>query len=1453
MELGRVWSRYQRTLLLTMMMFKLGFLCTAASDKCLSSPCNNGATCLEHMGDVVCLCPKGPVWYSGKFCDELYDACLHAACENCTSEAGTGTFTCHCPAGFTGANCTQEVDECESNPCGGARSHCVNQIDGYSCHCPPGSAGDACERNVSVCSEDACENGGRCTDVPDLGPRCHCLPGFQGSRCELDVDECLSGPCQNGAICRDVVNGYQCFCVPGFQGSHCDLDINECASRPCQNNGTCQDEVDHYWCDCAPGYRGMNCETEIDECESHPCLNGATCQDHVAMYRCECVAGFQGHDCEVNIDECASSPCLNQGRCIDQVNSFRCDCDGTGFVGVRCEEEILECASSPCLNGGSCEDMINQYACLCWPGFQGVNCQEDVDECELQPCDNSGECFQRSERRNYGVLPELSAAEFSYEAASGFLCRCLPGFTGANCSINVDECESAPCQHGGSCRDLVNSFQCSCRDGFRGVLCEEDIDECQSNPCQNGATCEDADNSYRCHCPEPDAGLDPWGGPNCDVVLLGCKQHRCQHGGGCLPLLTSGGEHSYTCSCPAGWAGELCNTSTTFSFNSDGYVHIQLPLPQNRSRREVDGLQVQLRFKSTLPDMVLYFRGHAESYLLLEMIKGSLKAKLRSGKLLEVTYPRAVNDGEWWQATVSVDDSLVLHVEGPGCERGCKVKNEGQNHLIVFSPSEFRQLYVGGAPAEYLVHTSSGAGFIGCMEDLTVSRKLLLPQDLVREENRGLELGCVKKDWCQVDPCGQHGSCVDMWVRARCECQRPYHGEVCEREYPASTFSHEDLNSYAAFTILEAHGDEFAVSFLVRSLKPSGLLLQFHRDGKSYLTMYLKDSAVAVYSPHTTLLSEARSVSDGNYNFVSVKISKSHVVFPRAGNHRAIGNVSVEAGDVVYVGGLPAGRSTGAWGGAFKGCLQDLRLDNKQLSMQEHMTEQGSYGFSSQENVMPGCLSDDTCKTKPCFHGGQCRVTWNDFKCDCPVNYSGPVCQRRLWCVEQPCSAGVRCVDLQDGYECLTDATFQDNLIHYTANNSLQSPVTNITMSIRTRDNDGILLKAVGREELFCLAVFNSSLLIKLDSGDSSELLAFTSDRLIADGAWHNILLTMADPTQPVSRWRLVVDGQTVGGSYGNGGNLNFMNETQIQLAGNFSGCLGEVRVGGVYLPLADVPDAPQWSRFSRLNHELPLLGCHSEPVCDAQPCLNQGVCEDHFNEFNCSCLPGWEGELCQRDIDECSSNPCVYGTCENLLADYRCHCEPGYTGRSCQEEVDDCLQFSCVNGGSCVEETHTCTCLQGYVGKRCQWRFPPVTCDTNAECFNGGVCIGGNCTCKPGFVGARCEIDVDECESSPCLNGATCLDRLNHFQCVCVPGFRGTLCDSNKDQLKERVPWLVVTIPLTTLCVLLAILVVFFLVMTARKKRQSEGTYSPSSQEVAGARLEMGSVLKVPPEERLI
>lgn len=39
---------------------------------------------------------------------------------------------------------------------------------------------------------------------------------------------------------------------------------------------------------------------------------------------------------------------------------------------------------------------------------------------------------------------------------------------------------------------------------------------------------------------------------------------------------------------------------------------------------------------------------------------------------------------------------------------------------------------------------------------------------------------------------------------------------------------------------------------------------------------------------------------------------------------------------------------------------------------------------------------------------------------------------------------------------------------------------------------------------------------------------------------------------------------------------------------------------------------------------------------------------------------------------------------------------------------------------------------------------------------------------------GAKCEIDIDECDSTPCQNGGLCKDGMGDFQCQCKPGFLG-------------------------------------------------------------------------------
>ena len=41
--------------------------------------------------------------------------------------------------------------------------------------------------------------------------------------------------------------------------------------------------------------------------------------------------------------------------------------------------------------------------------------------------------------------------------------------------------------------------------------------------------------------------------------------------------------------------------------------------------------------------------------------------------------------------------------------------------------------------------------------------------------------------------------------------------------------------------------------------------------------------------------------------------------------------------------------------------------------------------------------------------------------------------------------------------------------------------------------------------------------------------------------------------------------------------------------------------------------------------------------------------------------------------------------------------------------------------------------------------------------------------------------LDVDECTSSPCYNGGTCIDQVNSFRCDCVPGYGGPVCEARK------------------------------------------------------------------------
>ncbi len=193
---------------------------------------------------------------------------------------------------------------------------------------------------------------------------------------------------------------------------------------------------------------------------------------------------------------------------------------------------------------------------------------------------------------------------------------------------------------------------------------------------------------------------------------------------------------------------------------------------------------------------------------------------------------------------------------------------------------------------------------------------------------------------------------------------------------------------------------------------------------------------------------------------------------------------------------------------------------------------------------------------------------------------------------------------------------------------------------------------------------------------------------------------------------------------------------------------------------------------------------------CYSNPCSHGVECTDAVQGFICDCPEGTSGSDCSFNPDECSPrNPCLNGaTCTNGFGTYVCECLPGYYGSECQyahfQISSSCDSVSCQNGAACSpgRDGFTCLCPFGFSGEFCE---EPVLiqggCLRN-PCYNGSSCTNSDdgpiCHCSAGFTGPFCRWPLDNCELEPCQNGGTCEEGLyGSYVCTCPPGYTGTDC----------------------------------------------------------------------------
>ena len=117
---------------------------------------------------------------------------------------------------------------------------------------------------------------------------------------------------------------------------------------------------------------------------------------------------------------------------------------------------------------------------------------------------------------------------------------------------------------------------------------------------------------------------------------------------------------------------------------------------------------------------------------------------------------------------------------------------------------------------------------------------------------------------------------------------------------------------------------------------------------------------------------------------------------------------------------------------------------------------------------------------------------------------------------------------------------------------------------------------------------------------------------------------------------------------------------------------------------------------------------------------------------------------------------------------------------------LEPCDSSPCLHDGTCsdISGSYSCACEAGFAGSDCGVDIDECA---SSPCQNGAGCATPTteaymCSCVDGFTGVTCAVDNNECYSQPCEHGS-CTDAIDSYSCACYIGWEGENCgvDTNE------------------------------------------------------------------------